>query len=200
MSTSELYALNLRQIYRGIASRSEYEIASACDDLGRSGYMPDIDDEDIAVYLAALDLRIVPSRVRIYDSSRVEALFVLARKFIESALDDEILSDTDEVDEACPDITEDVHRKAIQAMRRSDFARRRPELVLQLQERDRYACKACGAETNLTVDHIVPLSKGGTDDLGNLQFLCARCNSSKGARLEAPSRRPTPDSRERPAL
>ena len=31
-----------------------------------------------------------------------------------------------------------------------------------------------------SVDHIVPRSRGGTDDLDNLQFLCVQCNSKKG--------------------
>ena len=34
---------------------------------------------------------------------------------------------------------------------------------------------------NLTVDHIKPQSIGGTDHIGNLQLLCAACNSTKGA-------------------
>ena len=33
---------------------------------------------------------------------------------------------------------------------------------------------------NLTVDHMVPRSKGGTDHLDNLQLLCGACNSTKG--------------------
>ena len=37
-------------------------------------------------------------------------------------------------------------------------------------------------ETNLTVDHIVPLSKDGTNDISNLQPLCRSHNSSKGAK------------------
>ena len=35
---------------------------------------------------------------------------------------------------------------------------------------------------NLTVDHIVPQSRGGTDYLDNLQLLCGACNSLKGDR------------------
>ena len=33
---------------------------------------------------------------------------------------------------------------------------------------------------NLTVDHIKPQSKGGTDHPNNLQLLCQACNSTKG--------------------
>ena len=33
---------------------------------------------------------------------------------------------------------------------------------------------------NLTVDHIKPQTAGGTDHIGNLQLLCAACNSTKG--------------------
>lgn len=34
-----------------------------------------------------------------------------------------------------------------------------------------------------TVDHIVPLSLGGTDTLDNVQLTCKRCNSSKGKKI-----------------
>lgn len=45
-----------------------------------------------------------------------------------------------------------------------------------------HACP-CGTTTNLTVDHIVPLALGGSNDLDNLQVLCGPCNFRKGARL-----------------
>ena len=38
---------------------------------------------------------------------------------------------------------------------------------------------------NMTIDHIVPQSKGGTDHIENLQLLCGACNSMKGAKSQA---------------
>ena len=37
----------------------------------------------------------------------------------------------------------------------------------------------------MTIDHIVPQSKGGTDHIDNLQLLCGACNSLKGNRDQA---------------
>ncbi len=41
-------------------------------------------------------------------------------------------------------------------------------------------CLACSAEKDLEIDHIVPLSRGGTNEFENLQVLCGHCNRSKG--------------------
>lgn len=49
-------------------------------------------------------------------------------------------------------------------------------------KRDGYRCVECGAtnrETTLHVDHIIPKSEGGTDELDNLQTLCEKCNLAK---------------------
>jgi 5-methylcytosine-specific restriction endonuclease McrA len=46
-------------------------------------------------------------------------------------------------------------------------------------ERDGNACLACGAVEYLACDHVVPVSKGGPTELGNLQTLCRACNSRK---------------------
>jgi hypothetical protein len=48
--------------------------------------------------------------------------------------------------------------------------------------RDGFTCNICGTSENLTVDHIVPVLKGGGNELDNLQTLCGSCNSSKGAK------------------
>ena len=41
-------------------------------------------------------------------------------------------------------------------------------------------CAHCACEKNLTVDHIIPLSKGGGGEAKNLQILCWDCNQVKG--------------------
>lgn len=41
-------------------------------------------------------------------------------------------------------------------------------------------CLCCGKKGKLTADHVVPVIKGGTSDISNLQPLCKPCNSSKG--------------------
>jgi 5-methylcytosine-specific restriction enzyme A len=49
-------------------------------------------------------------------------------------------------------------------------------------ERDRYSCQSCGknqTQSKLTVDHIIALAQGGTNDLSNLQTLCSICNGHK---------------------
>jgi hypothetical protein len=44
------------------------------------------------------------------------------------------------------------------------------------------ACSYCGAEDRLSVDHLVPSSRGGPNAGENLVWACRSCNSSKGAR------------------
>lgn len=43
-----------------------------------------------------------------------------------------------------------------------------------------YACLSCGATENMTIDHVIPISKGGINDISNYQPLCFSCNSKKG--------------------
>ena len=48
--------------------------------------------------------------------------------------------------------------------------------------RDNHRCQFCGSTTNLTIDHIIPKSKGGEDDWENLTTACIKCNNKKGDR------------------
>lgn len=63
------------------------------------------------------------------------------------------------------------------------------KLRRHIKERDNYTCCNCGnsiyAEPNLLleIDHIIPVSKGGTTQESNLQTLCWKCNRNKGAKI-----------------
>jgi len=50
--------------------------------------------------------------------------------------------------------------------------------------RDRWTCQYCGEErSSLTVDHVIPRSKGGPSTWDNIVACCAPCNRRKGDRL-----------------
>jgi hypothetical protein len=58
----------------------------------------------------------------------------------------------------------------------SDIAREDRILV----ERGKTACVYCGAEADLSWDHLIPVSKGGPNIISNQVVACRSCNSSKG--------------------
>jgi hypothetical protein len=49
-----------------------------------------------------------------------------------------------------------------------------------IKEKWNYECAYCGSEDNLTLDHIVPRSKGGSDRITNVLCACKKCNHLKG--------------------
>jgi 5-methylcytosine-specific restriction endonuclease McrA len=62
-----------------------------------------------------------------------------------------------------------------------------PEVRQYVYQRDKYQCQSCGKtslETNLSIDHIIPLSRGGKNDISNLQTLCLTCNQSKTNKID----------------
>lgn len=52
-----------------------------------------------------------------------------------------------------------------------------------IYKRDNNKCQYCGATKHLTIDHILPKSKGGGDNWENLVVACSKCNTKKGNRL-----------------
>ena len=49
--------------------------------------------------------------------------------------------------------------------------------------RDRFTCQYCGEREDLTFDHVVPRSKGGTTTWENVVAACSPCNLRKGDKL-----------------
>jgi len=52
-----------------------------------------------------------------------------------------------------------------------------------VMERDKWKCVQCPEINNLSIDHIVPVARGGLTVLSNLQTLCRPCNAKKGMQL-----------------
>jgi hypothetical protein len=50
----------------------------------------------------------------------------------------------------------------------------------RLYKRDGHQCTYCGSKRNLTIDHIIPKSKGGGNTWMNLVTSCSSCNRLKG--------------------
>lgn len=52
----------------------------------------------------------------------------------------------------------------------------------EVLRRDRNSCQYCGSTKNLTLDHVIPRSKGGKHSWDNVVTACERCNAKKGDR------------------
>lgn len=60
------------------------------------------------------------------------------------------------------------------------------KLRFKVFKRDKFTCQYCGRKTPeviLELEHIIPLSKGGSDEIDNLITSCFECNRGKGADL-----------------
>lgn len=49
----------------------------------------------------------------------------------------------------------------------------------RIYKRDNYTCVYCGSTRQLTLDHVIPKSKGGKNDWNNLVTSCQKCNLKK---------------------
>ena len=72
---------------------------------------------------------------------------------------------------------------------RSVYRGRVPFSKKNLLVRDRFACAYCGkVKKPLTLDHIIPRSKGGKTNWENCVACCKRCNHKKGAKTPREAR------------
>lgn len=58
------------------------------------------------------------------------------------------------------------------------------EVRREVWRRDGGACVKCGSRRNLEYDHIVPVSKGGSNTARNIELLCETCNRSKSDSIQ----------------
>lgn len=83
-------------------------------------------------------------------------------------------------------LTDDIFetRKTVRTRERAKLT---PTLRYRVLKRDGFKCVTCGvsaSEAKIEADHIIPISRGGTSVLYNLQSLCFYCNKGKGNKLE----------------
>ena len=97
--------------------------------------------------------------------------------------------DFEEVGRTFTEMAQACRSRDVEALRKFGFIERiyrghagRPPISPPIRRRVLSAgrCLFCGSTERLEVDHIKPVSKGGTNDLRNLQCLCAPCNRKKG--------------------
>jgi hypothetical protein len=68
--------------------------------------------------------------------------------------------------------------------KRADYAISAVGLRHMIFSRDGWACVRCKRKSDLSIDHIKPVAAGGDESPENLQTMCKKCNSSKGAKID----------------
>jgi len=66
---------------------------------------------------------------------------------------------------------------------RSIYKSRVPFTKKNVFVRDKFRCAYCGAKDILTIDHVIPVSRGGKTTFDNCVASCKSCNSNKGNRI-----------------
>lgn len=74
-------------------------------------------------------------------------------------------------------------RRATYEMNRRAHGKMTPEEWADIVQRQHGLCAICGESKKLERDHIVPLTRGGTNHASNIQGLCRSCNARKGNRI-----------------
>ena len=65
---------------------------------------------------------------------------------------------------------------------RSIYKSHVPFTIKNVMVRDRYLCVYCKSKNDLTIDHVIPASRGGKSSFENCVASCRPCNNKKGSR------------------
>lgn len=84
---------------------------------------------------------------------------------------------------AADDADADAVAELVATQERSRRKAIRTSVRHEVWRRDQGRCVDCGSRENLELDHIVPLSKGGSNTARNIELRCESCNRRKGARI-----------------
>ena len=59
-----------------------------------------------------------------------------------------------------------------------------------IMRRDKFSCQYCAKKSDLTIDHVLPKSRGGKDHWENLVTACEKCNVKKGSKTPQEAQMP----------
>ena len=114
-----------------------------------------------------LDTISVERALILYFTDKIEIIHAKVNKFIHT------------ITSSCP-FPEVVRLKRYIYLHRKEMSPTKKNIF----ERDLYECQYCGNTKHLTIDHIVPVSRGGQNTWKNLTTCCFSCNNKKGDRLQ----------------
>lgn len=69
-----------------------------------------------------------------------------------------------------------------------------------IHSRDNHSCQYCGSSQNLTIDHVMPVSRGGKSNWENTVTACLKCNNKKGNKTPAEAGMPLRKEPVKPSL
>lgn len=69
---------------------------------------------------------------------------------------------------------------------------------INLKAKQNGQCANCGQTSTLSPDHIIPLARGGSNSIENIQGLCSACNFKKNDKMPGEARRPQYGTKRKP--
>lgn len=78
-----------------------------------------------------------------------------------------------------PKVNEDGRYEVVRALKDGQERRLPDHIRRAVLRRDKVRCVWCGSNGRLEIDHIIPWSAGGSDDMDNLRTLCHDCNQKR---------------------